>query len=275
VLDTSRAKVKAIPLQSWTDPQGSRRLKLPEFLDRRHREVKRLLALHTGRLYPREILLAISCYRLSRTQGGSAAGRIISMKNSSDTNRNRTRYLPACIAVPQPTAPPRAHERVLGFIPNRGENGGCVRMENISKNIRPSSGHRYLCPPQWRCIGSLDILGYEETKSPNALKRRLCSKVCWTWAVLGGVSRRNIKNEIKCWVGNQHLAMWRGPGSTQRQPRKLISGTIPTTKSRLQSFNMTQSRGVTGLLTGHNTPRRHLYLMWNNNLTCKKCSTEK
>jgi len=32
----------------------------------------------------------------------------MSMKNSSDTIGNRTRDLPACSAVPQPTAPPRA-----------------------------------------------------------------------------------------------------------------------------------------------------------------------
>ena len=30
------------------------------------------------------------------------------MKNSDDTIENRTRYLPACSAVPQPTAPKRA-----------------------------------------------------------------------------------------------------------------------------------------------------------------------
>jgi hypothetical protein len=30
------------------------------------------------------------------------------MKNSNDTIGNRTRELPACSAVPQPTAPPRA-----------------------------------------------------------------------------------------------------------------------------------------------------------------------
>jgi hypothetical protein len=30
------------------------------------------------------------------------------MKNSNDTIRNRTRDIPACSAVPQPTAPPRA-----------------------------------------------------------------------------------------------------------------------------------------------------------------------
>jgi len=31
----------------------------------------------------------------------------MSIKNSNDTIGNRTRYLPACSAVPQPTAPPR------------------------------------------------------------------------------------------------------------------------------------------------------------------------
>ena len=30
------------------------------------------------------------------------------MKNANNTNGNRTRDLPACSAVPQPTAPPRA-----------------------------------------------------------------------------------------------------------------------------------------------------------------------
>jgi len=32
----------------------------------------------------------------------------MSMKNSNDTIGNRTRNLPACSAVPQPSAPPRA-----------------------------------------------------------------------------------------------------------------------------------------------------------------------
>jgi hypothetical protein len=41
-------------------------------------------------------------------KGRSVAGRIMSMKNSNDTIGNRTRDFPACTAVPQPTAPPRA-----------------------------------------------------------------------------------------------------------------------------------------------------------------------
>ena len=45
---------------------------------------------------------------LSRTQSHSAAGRTMSMINSSDTIGNRTRGLPDCGAALQPTVPPRA-----------------------------------------------------------------------------------------------------------------------------------------------------------------------
>ena len=38
----------------------------------------------------------------------------MSMKNYNDTIGNRTRDLPVCSAVPQPTAPPRAPERGIG-----------------------------------------------------------------------------------------------------------------------------------------------------------------
>ena len=48
------------------------------------------------------------CYRLSRPQGHSAAGRFMSMNNSNYNIRNRTRNLPTCSAVPQSTATPAA-----------------------------------------------------------------------------------------------------------------------------------------------------------------------
>ena len=44
------------------------------------------------------------CYRLSQHQGHSVARRIMSMKNSIDTIGNQNCDLPACSAVPQPTA---------------------------------------------------------------------------------------------------------------------------------------------------------------------------
>jgi len=71
---------KTIPVQAWAGPEGSRRLKLPEFLDNRRTKVVRLSALRTH-----------FCKRLSRLQGHSAAGKITSIKNFSDTIGNGTR----------------------------------------------------------------------------------------------------------------------------------------------------------------------------------------
>ena len=48
---------KAIAKGVWTDPYGSRRMKLPEFLDNRHMNVARLSALPNGTFVPQEILL--------------------------------------------------------------------------------------------------------------------------------------------------------------------------------------------------------------------------
>ena len=49
------------------------------------------------------------CWGLSQPQGHSVVGRIMSLKKSNGTNGNRTRDLPACSTVPQPTAPPSAN----------------------------------------------------------------------------------------------------------------------------------------------------------------------
>ena len=54
-------KVKpVIPRQTWTGPAGSRRLRLPEFLDSRHMKAARLSAIRTGRLYPQGITLVLT-----------------------------------------------------------------------------------------------------------------------------------------------------------------------------------------------------------------------
>ena len=90
-----------------------------------------------------------------------------------------------------------------------------------------------------------------------------------------GVSTQNIRRKIKCWMDNQHLARWRGLGSTQRHVRELISGPSPGAKTRLLSFDRTQSRVVTGLLTRHNTLGRHLHLMGlANSPLCKRYEVE-
>jgi len=58
----SNCKGKAVPLQAWTGPEGSRKLR---FLDcvTTAQDIGRLSALYTGRLYPQKILLVLISVR--------------------------------------------------------------------------------------------------------------------------------------------------------------------------------------------------------------------
>ena len=88
-------KGKAIPCTGLDRPRGFQEAEVPTLQGNQHMKVERLSALRTGLLYPprnrppllsQEIFLVhISVKVLSRPQGHSAARRIISMKNSSDT----------------------------------------------------------------------------------------------------------------------------------------------------------------------------------------------
>jgi hypothetical protein len=90
-----------------------------------------------------------------------------------------------------------------------------------------------------------------------------------------GVSRCDIRKRLRRWLISQHWASWHDLGNTLRQARELIFGPCPGTRIKLLSFNRNRSRVVTGLLAGHNTLRRHLYLLGLlDSPMCRKCGVK-
>jgi hypothetical protein len=74
-------KGKAVPLQAWGAPEGSRKSRFPDFLTTAHDGGKVAGLTHRPRLPPGNTPGTHFCWRLSRPQGHSAIRRIYVNKN--------------------------------------------------------------------------------------------------------------------------------------------------------------------------------------------------
>ena len=57
-----KVKGKAVPLQAWSGPEGSRKLRFPDFMTTAQ-DGGKVVSLRTGRLYPQEIHLVLISVR--------------------------------------------------------------------------------------------------------------------------------------------------------------------------------------------------------------------
>jgi hypothetical protein len=96
-------------LQAWSGPEGSRKLRFPDYMTTAQDGSKVVSLKHRPPLPPGNAHGTHFCQRLSRPQGHSVIGRIISMKNSNDTIWNRTSDLPICSTVVPPSAVPEQY----------------------------------------------------------------------------------------------------------------------------------------------------------------------
>jgi len=95
-----KARGKAVPLQVWTGPEGSRKLRFPDFVTTAQ-DGGRLLALRPGRLYPQKMLLVLISFRgLVNPRAIVRSEGFYANEKSTDTSWDRTSDLPICRTAP-------------------------------------------------------------------------------------------------------------------------------------------------------------------------------
>ena len=72
-----KGKGKAVPLQAWSGPEGSRKLRFPDFMTRAQDGGKVVSLTRRPPLPPENVPGTHFCYGLSQPQRHSAIGRIL------------------------------------------------------------------------------------------------------------------------------------------------------------------------------------------------------
>ena len=77
IIRETYGKGKSVPLQAWSGPEGSRKSRFPDFVTTAQDGGKFVSLTHRPLLPPGNIPGTHLCWKLSRTQGHSAIGRIL------------------------------------------------------------------------------------------------------------------------------------------------------------------------------------------------------
>ena len=90
------SKGKSVPLQAWSGPEGSRKLRFPDFMTTAQGGCKVVSLTHRPHLPPGNPPGTHFCYRLSRPQGHSVIMSTVKIYNNNNNNNNNNKGELAC-----------------------------------------------------------------------------------------------------------------------------------------------------------------------------------